>query len=381
MPDESPNFRTTATGILAALAIVAALYFGAEFLAPIALAVILAVLFRPIVRGLSRLHLPAPVGATIVVLGLTAALVGAFYLLSVPVRKFAANAPATLAAAQEKLARFRQPVQKVTETARQIQGAVTGSASQPASRPAAPATQPSDAAAPTDAAPSPAPAAPAPAPAAGETSRGVFTGVLGATQKLVAGSTEVFLLLLLILAAGDAFFCKLVGVLPGPHDKRIAEEIVDESEAVVRRYILVTALINAGEGVVIALIMRWLGMPAPLLWGVFTFVFEFVPFLGALALIAMLSVAALATLDGTWRILLAPGSYLLVTTLQNNIVSPVAYGSRLKLNPVAILVGVMFWWYVWGITGAFLAVPILAILKIAADRSERFKPLGVFLGE
>jgi predicted PurR-regulated permease PerM len=72
-----------------------------------------------------------------------------------------------------------------------------------------------------------------------------------------------------------------------------------------------------------------------------------------------------------------------ITTLQNNVVSPIAYGKGLKLNPVAVLVGVIFWWVVWGTPGAFVAVPILATIKILADRSESeaLKTLGEFLGE
>jgi len=78
---------------------------------------------------------------------------------------------------------------------------------------------------------------------------------------------------------------------------------------------------------------------------------------------------------------LAPGIYLAITTLQNNLVSPLAYGRRLRLNPVAVLVGVLFWWYLWGVPGAFLAVPIIATLKILGDHVPRLAPLGEFLGE
>ena len=81
------------------------------------------------------------------------------------------------------------------------------------------------------------------------------------------------------------------------------------------------------------------------------------------------------------HILAVPGSYLLITTLQNNIVSPIAYGDRLKLNAVAVLLGVVFWWYVWGIGGAFLAVPIIATVKIIACRTEQFAAVGEFVGE
>jgi predicted PurR-regulated permease PerM len=98
-------------------------------------------------------------------------------------------------------------------------------------------------------------------------------------------------------------------------------------------------------------------------------------------MLALLSVVALVTFDSVGHILLVPGSYLLITNLQNNLVSPIAYGSRLKLNPAAVLVGVAFWFFVWGIPGAFLAVPIVATMKIACDRIDGLKPIGAFLGD
>ena len=124
-------------------------------------------------------------------------------------------------------------------------------------------------------------------------------------------------------------------------------------------------------------------MPTPILWGLFTFVLEFIPYLGATVMIALLAVTAFTRFDGLGHILLAPASYLVITTLQNNVVSPIAYGKGLKLNPVAVLVGVIFWWVIWGTPGAFIAVPILATIKILADRSESeaLKTLGEFLGE
>ena len=99
------------------------------------------------------------------------------------------------------------------------------------------------------------------------------------------------------------------------------------------------------------------------------------------AMILMLSVIAFATFDHVGHAFAVPGSYLLITTLQNNIASPIAYGRRLKLNPVAVLVGVLLWWFLWGIPGAFLAVPIIATMKIVSDRSDAMKPIGEFLGD
>ena len=79
------------------------------------------------------------------------------------------------------------------------------------------------------------------------------------------------------------------------------------------------------------------------------------------------------------KTILAPGSYLLITTLQNNLVSPVIYGQPLKLNPIAILVSVAIWGFIWGITVAFLAVPILAGAKVICDHTDQLQAIWAFL--
>jgi predicted PurR-regulated permease PerM len=98
-------------------------------------------------------------------------------------------------------------------------------------------------------------------------------------------------------------------------------------------------------------------------------------------MLILLTIAGLATFPAAGRIVAPPLAYLVITTLQNNVVSPIAYGRRLKLNAVVVLVAVLFWWSIWGVVGAFLAVPVVAALKIVADHVERLRPVGAFLGE
>jgi predicted PurR-regulated permease PerM len=144
---------------------------------------------------------------------------------------------------------------------------------------------------------------------------------------------------------------------------------------------LVTALINAGQGVLVGVAMALLHVPSPVLWGLLTFALEFIPYLGGASMIILLTLVGLATFDSLGHALLPPLTYLAITTLQNNLVSPIAYGRRLRLNPVAVFVGVLFWYSLWGVAGAFLAVPILASLKIMGDHIDSLAPLAEFLGD
>jgi predicted PurR-regulated permease PerM len=205
--------------------------------------------------------------------------------------------------------------------------------------------------------------------------------VFGTTTAVLATIVEIVLLTFLLLASGDTFLAKLVRVLPVRREKREAVEIAGETETVVSHYLVVTALINLGQGLLVGIGMALLGLPNPTLWGLLTFCLEFIPYLGGAAMVILLSLAGLATFDSIGHAFLPPLVYLAITTLQNNLVSPIAYGRRLRLNPVAVFVGVLFWYALWGIPGAFLAVPILATLKILGDHLEPLSPLAEFLGE
>jgi predicted PurR-regulated permease PerM len=304
---------------------------------------------------MERLGLPSYAGATIVVLGLLGALGAAGWTLAGPVEGIVNEAPQRLSAAQSKFERLRSPVRQATEIADRIERA-------------------------TEVSPPERGRPPQPAPPAHQ-APGAIARIFGRTASLLGAAVEVVLLLFLLLASGDLFLQKLVKLLPMLRDKAEAVRTVGEVEQAVLRYLLATLVINVVQGAVIGLVLWALGVPGWWMWGLVTVVVEFIPYLGATVMIVLLLVVAFASFDSLGRALAAPGSYLVITTLQNNVVSPYAYGSRLKLNPVAVLVGVMFWWALWGVAGAFVAVPIVATLKIVADRVEALKPLGEFLGE
>lgn len=360
LSDPTGSIRTACLLILCALAVSFTLYLGRELFVPIGFAVLLNVLLRPVVRWMRRAHVPAAVASALIVLAIFGAAFGAGYVLAGPAQKWAAALPERMAAARSRIDKLRQPVQQAAAVADQLQNASSGPTSGPAhgasSQPITP---------------------PAPAPP-GTT---WVARVVGTTTTILSETVEALLLLYLLLAADDLFYQKLLRVLRLRRDRTDAARAVGEVESAVVRYVWVTLLINIGQGAIVGVVLWWIGMPGPLLWAIATVVLEFIPYLGATVMIALISITALATFDDAGRVLAAPGSYLLITTIQNNVVSPIAYGSRLRLNPVAVLVGVLFWWFVWGTPGAFLAVPIVATVKIVADHSERFKPVGEFLGE
>ena len=104
------------------------------------------------------------------------------------------------------------------------------------------------------------------------------------------------------------------------------------------------------------------------MWGVFVAVLNFVPYFGPVAGIIVLATVGLLTFDTLWQATLPPAWYLLLHTLEANLLTPVLLGRRFTLNPVVLFVSLIFWTWLWGVPGALLSVPILVSIKVVCDR-------------
>jgi predicted PurR-regulated permease PerM len=342
--------RSVQVTLLTVLALLYSLHFARSFLVPIVFAILLNFLLSPVVRRLARWHIKPPLSAALLVLLLLGALGGGIYQLVGPAQRWALSAPESFARAQAKLGAIIRPVQKVKQDVERAAGAVGG------------------------------PSSTAPAVVV-QTGPSVSSRVMGTTQHLIAGLLEITILLYFLLAGGDLFLQKLIKVLPHFRDKVKAVEIARATETAVSAYLSTTLIVNLAEGALVALTLSLLGMPNPLLWGALVVCLEFVPYLGALAIVVVLTVAGLTTFDSVPRALLAPGSFLAINVLQAYVVTPMLLGHRLTLNPVAIFVGLSFFFWIWGVPGAFLSVPLLATFKIFCDHIQSLAAIGEFLGQ
>jgi predicted PurR-regulated permease PerM len=211
----------------------------------------------------------------------------------------------------------------------------------------------------------------------GQTIVRAFGITLGALFALI----EILLLAFFILAAGDGWEEKLRRASRSAEQCEVALDTVREIRRVVLRYLLVNVVINAAQAILVGLVVWALGYAGPIVWGMLTFIAEFVPYFGGAVMVGLLFLTGLAAGQGFGHAVLAPAAYLIISTLQNNLVSPAAYGRGLRLNPTAILIGVIFWGLVWGIAGVFLAVPLLAIIRIIAERNDALAPAAAFLAD
>lgn len=140
---------------------------------------------------------------------------------------------------------------------------------------------------------------------------------------------------------------------------RVIQEVVEATST----YIGTITVINVTLGTLTALILWGLGMPSPLMWGGIVAVLNFIPYIGPVVAALLLFVGGLMSFPDVWSALLPPLIFLALHTVEANAITPMIVGKKIEVNPLLILVALSFWAWVWGTTGALLAVPLLIIFK------------------
>jgi predicted PurR-regulated permease PerM len=140
---------------------------------------------------------------------------------------------------------------------------------------------------------------------------------------------------------------------------RVIQQVVDATST----YLGTITLINVGLGALTALALWWLGMPSPVMWGGIVAVANYIPYLGPIVAALLLFVGGLMTFPDVWGALLPPAVFVGFHLVEANFFTPMVVGHRLTISPLSILVSLSFWAWVWGTTGALLAVPLLIIMK------------------
>jgi len=323
-------------------------YLARDFLLPVSVAFLLALVLGPVVRWLSRRGIPAPASASALVAVLLVGFLTIGYLLAGPIAAIVADAPRIGAEIQDKFSVLRRPIDAIGRATAQIEEIVS-----PAS---------------TD------------QRVVVDNGGGMPIGNIAtdAGQRLAALGLSL-VLLLFVLASGDLFQEKLIKVLPTLSDKKRGLRIARDIEREVSRYLFTVTAINACLGIVIGTAFWVLGMPSPILWAIFAALANFLPYVGP-AIVAMTSFGiAVVAFDTVGQALLPPFVFLILTIIEGQIVTPMIIGQRHALNAVVILVSIAFWGWIWGVIGALIAVPLLVTMKVFAEHVDGFKPIGAFL--
>jgi predicted PurR-regulated permease PerM len=148
---------------------------------------------------------------------------------------------------------------------------------------------------------------------------------------------------------------------------RAIQQVVDATST----YLGTITLVNLSMGLVVSLLLYMLDMPTPLMWGGIVAVLNYIPYLGPIASVLLLSFGGLLAFTDPWYAFLPAVCFACIHLLEANLVTPMLVGRRLTINPLLILVALSFWAWVWGTTGALLAVPLLIILKTVLDAAGK----------
>ncbi|TIQ30457.1 MAG: AI-2E family transporter [Mesorhizobium sp.] len=339
--------RSLLIGIFVLLTVFA-LYFARAFFMPVILAFLLALTLTPIVRFLRKHGIPDVLSATLLVLLSVFFVASAGYLLSGPVIDLINNTSSIGQQLTERLAPFKRPLERMMDISRQLE-ALTETAQEPGVQKVAVA------------------------------SSGILPTAAGNILGAGTSITIVFVLSLFLLASGTLFYEKIVQSFASLSQKKRALRVVYDVEREISHYLLTVAVINAGLGTVIGLGLWGLGMPNPLVWGAAAALLNFLPYVGALITILLVTVIALISFDTISYALLAPAFVLLCDVVEGQFVTPTVVGRRLELNAVAIFIAIAFWSWLWGFVGALMAVPLLVVVKVFCDHFDGLSHVGNFL--
>ena len=158
---------------------------------------------------------------------------------------------------------------------------------------------------------------------------------------------------------------------------RVMRDVQDRVAA----YILTVAVINFGAGLIVAAGAWALGLEAPIMWGGLAILLNFLPYIGPMVMVALLTLFGLGTAESALLGLLPASLYLGLHTVESNIVTPSVLGARFTMNPVLILLALSYFTWIWGVAGALLSVPILLTLTALFDHLGRPNLVGFIFGE
>lgn len=340
-------------GLLAGLLILAAfytIYFTRSLLFPITLAVMLNLVFKPIVLRLERWRVPSSTGAALILLALGIILMAGVSALIEPANHWFSEIaqPGYFEGLLEKLEPVQKPLQELEEASKKIEE-ITDQVEE---------REPLK---------------------VQEAQPRLGYYVVNTTWGFVGGATITFVLLYFLLAGGDTFLLKLVELMPDWRDKRRIVKLSREIQTKISTYLFTISAINILLGCAIGIGLWAIGLSNPVLWGVMACLLNYIPFAGPAFGALIVFIIGLSDFHSLGHAVLAPLIYVGINILEANFITPAMLSRSVSLDPVMIILSIFFWGWLWGVGGILLAVPLLVVLKILFEHSDSLSPISRFL--
>jgi predicted PurR-regulated permease PerM len=333
--------RTVIQSLMLAIAMLTVAYFAGDVILPIVLAFVVSLLFHPLMRALEKWGIPRGLTALAIILLLFAVIVGIGAALSGPAASWAQKLPGGLGPLEERLKFLSEPIRTLQTFLHQFDNVAPGGGG-------------------------------GSGPSLAET---LFRGA----QHFAAGFFEMLVILFFLLVSGETFLRRLVEVFPDFGDKKRVVAVSQQIQEHVSVYLVTVTAMNAAVGVATGLAMWACGLGDPVLWGAAAFLLNYMPFIGPAMGVVLFLFVGLLTMDELWRALAPAGAYLIIHVIEGEAVTPMLLARRFTLNPAIVIISLIFWFWMWGVPGAVLAVPMLAVAKIVCDEVKPLASIGHFL--
>ena len=365
---------SAAVSILTAVTIVAAVYFARDVLIPLALAVLISFVLAPMAHALRRIGVPRAPAVIAVALVSFGAILGVGALGTSQISQLAENLPEYQQHIRDKIRDLRGSttgsgaVSKATSVIDDIGKEISGSKPVPPVGPLA-VTPTKDA-----------------APIAVEIRPSDANALKVASEYLVAifspvASTFLVILFVIFFLLQQEDLRDRVIKLLGTRELHRTTEAMQDAAAGLSRYFLLQTIMNALSGLVIGIGLWIIGVPSPLLWGIFTMLMRFVPYVGSI-IAGIVPVALAAAVDPGWTMVISTAALFIVGEgVMGQFIEPFVYGRQTGLSPLAIITAATFWTWVWGPIGLILATPLTMCLVILGQYTKSLEFLRVLLGD
>lgn len=332
------------------LAVIYTLYFAADLLSLIAVAILISLLLSPSVKWLARLHVPPALSAATLLAVLVGVLVTIVMMLTAPAEQWLQDAAVTLRDLRYEIVREQQNMGGIKEFAEEVDNLAAVDDSEESAQ-----------------------------AVVVKRSKGTLETIVGSLPRVAVGTAVVVFLTFFLLATGESNLRRLTRWGRTWGERRRIVTIARRIQTEVSRYLVTITIINVCLGIIVGLCMSLLGVPNPALWGVMATVFNFAPYAGPIALLFILTVVGVSAFDTLPEALRVPLAYLALTAVEGQLVTPTIVGRQLSMSPLVVFLSIIVWGWLWGVVGALIAVPIVNVLIVVCDHIPRLEAVSALL--
>ncbi len=213
----------------------------------------------------------------------------------------------------------------------------------------------------------------------GNAVRVVLLSMFGGIGSFLSEVVKVLIFLIFIILEAESLPKRFAAAYPEEVNERLMEMLSDIKMGI-NRYVIVKTLVSLGTALVTAVILMATGIPGWFLWSVLTFILNYVPYIGSMIAVFPPLTLSILTFDPTLALVV---TILLLANQQvwGSFVEPKMFGSSLDISPVVLLLLTAFWFWLWGIMGMVLAIPMAVITKIVLQNIESTRPIAILLSE